>query len=134
MNQQTFQNKNIYRDFDLSFGRNPLTNDVSKKLDANSINQALRTLVSTDFLERPFRPTVGSRVKSLLFEPADPITIIELKNAVTELIINHEPRVEVQKLDVIDLPDHNAYSVVLIYNLVNVLETQEIKITLKRLR
>ena len=134
MNQQTFQNKNVYRDFDLSFGRNPLTNDVSKKIDSNSINQSLRTLISTDFLERPFRPSVGSKVKSLLFEPADPITIIELKNAVTELIINHEPRVEVQKLDVVDLSDQNAYSIVLIYNLVNILETQEIKITLKRLR
>ena len=134
MASQTFQNNNIYRDFDLSFGQNPLTNDVSKKTDVNSINQALRTLLNTCYYERPFRPDVGSRLRNLLFEPADPVTVLDIKSGIEEVIINHEPRVNVRSIKVTDRSELNAYAITIEYSINMSKETQEFKVTLKRLR
>lgn len=134
MAQQTFQRSDIYRDFDLSMSRNPLTNDVSKKADINSINQSLKMLFNTYFYERPFRPQIGANVRALLFEPVDIITIMDIKSAIEETIINNEPRVNIRDVKIRDLPDKNAYSVFLEYTILNTQEAKEIEFTLKRLR
>lgn len=134
MVQQTFRNKNIYRDFDLSFSSNPLTKDISKKTDANAINQSLRNLINTNFYERPFRPNVGSNIRALLFEPADPITISNLRNMIQQTIVNYEPRVLLDYVYVTDNLDRNAYSVKIQYR-INISEDPiEYTVTLKRLR
>ena len=134
MASQTFENKNRYRDFDLSFSQNPLTNDIGKKTDDNAIVQSLRNLLNTSYYERPFRPRVGSNIRKILFEPADFITIGELKAGIKDTINNYEPRVNIIEIDILDLSDRNAYSVTILYRLVNLTETKELKLTLKRLR
>lgn len=134
MVNQTFQRNNIYRDFDLSFSRNPLTNDVSKKTDANAIQQSLKMLLNTYYYERPFRPDVGSNLRRILFEPADPITIQELRASIEELIINYETRVLVDSIKITDLSDQNAYAISLEYKINNLTEPRLLTVTLKRLR
>ena len=134
MKQLSFQRTNIHRDFDLAFGRNPFTNDVSKKTDINSINQSLKMLFNTSYYERPFRPEVGSNVRRLLFEPVDSITILDLRAAVEEVIINYEPRINVRSITIKDMEESNAYNVNLVYTINTTKEVQEITLTLKRLR
>ena len=134
MATQTFQRKDIHKDFDLSFSRNPLTNDVSKKTDVNAINQSLHNLFNTSYYERPFRPTIGANLRRLLFEPADNITMLDMRAAIEETIINNEPRVNVRDIKILDLADKNAYVISIEYNIVSSRETKELKITLKRLR
>lgn len=131
---QTYQTKGLYKDFDLGMSRNPLTDDVGKKTDANAVNQSLKTLVLTNFYERPFRPEVGCKVRSLLFELADPITVIEIRSAIQEVIDNYEPRVIVRQISVADNVDYNSYNIEIYYNIIDVLEPQTLKFTLKRLR
>lgn len=134
MVQQTFRNKNIYRDFDLGFARNPFTNDVAKKTDAQAIVQSVRNLLNTNYLERPFRPTVGSNIRGLLFELADPLTISNLRSAIQETITNYEPRVIINALNITDNSDNNAYDIELIFTLRNTTEQNRITLTLRRLR
>jgi len=134
MVQHTFENKNIYKDFDLSFSRNPLTNDIGKKTDANAINQSMKMLLSTSFYERPFRPQVGSNLRRILFEPADPITIQDLRASIESLILNYEPRVQILDIKINDNAENNAYDLTIEYSLVNLIQTQTFKTTLRRLR
>jgi len=134
MVQHTFENKNIYKDFDLSFSRNPLTNDIGKKTDANAINQSMKMLLSTSFYERPFRPQVGSNLRRILFEPADPITIQDLRASIESLILNYEPRVQILDIKINDNAENNAYDLTIEYSLVNLVQTQTFKTTLRRLR
>lgn len=134
MATNTFQRKNVYKDFDLSFSRNPLTNDISTKTDVNAINQSLRTLMYTNFGERGFRPDVGSNLTGQLFEPADIITALEIKNAIKEVIRNYETRVEVIDVQLFDDMERNAYVATLIYRMNMSSEPVELKVTLKRLR
>ena len=117
MVQHTFENKNIYKDFDLSFSRNPLTNDIGKKTDANAINQSMKMLLNTYYYERPFRPDVGSNLRRILFEPADVITIQDLRASIESLIINYEPRVSLIDIKIIDNAENNAYDISIEYHL-----------------
>jgi len=134
MVQHTFENKNIYKDFDLSFSRNPLTNDIGKKTDANAINQSMKMLLNTSYYERPFRPQVGSNLRRILFEPADPITIQDLRASIESLILNYEPRVQILDIKINDNAENNAYDLTIEYSLVNLVQTQTFKTTLRRLR
>ena len=134
MVQHTFENKNKYKDFDLSFSRNPLTNDIGKKTDANAINQSMKTLLNTYYYERPFRPDVGSNLRRILFEPADAITIQDLRASIETLIINYEPRVQVIDIKITDMAEMNAYDLTVEYNLRSMAQSQTFKTTLRRLR
>ena len=134
MVNQTFQRNNIYRDFDLSFSRNPLTNDVAKKTDDNAITQSIRNLLGTAYYERPFRPRVGTNLRKILFEPADFITMSDLKSGIEEVIINYEPRIQLIDVHVADLSEKNAYAVKIVYKFQNIDEAKSINVTLKRLR
>lgn len=134
MVQQTFENKNKYKDFDMSFSRSPLTGDVAKKTDINAITQSVKNLLNTAYYERPFRPRVGTNIRNVLFEPADYITMSDLKAGIEEVIINWEPRINLRDVLIEDRAELNAYAIKIIYNIINVDVAKEINITLKRLR
>ena len=134
MANQTFQRTEVYKDFDINFQMNPLTGDISTKKDANAINQSLKNLVNTNFYERPFQPEVGCNIRAILFQPADPITIVDLRQAINQTIKNYEPRVNVISILVEDKSDYNAYNVKLVYNTVVEREPREFDFILERLR
>ena len=134
MVNQTFEKKNRYKDFDLSFSKNPLTGDLAKKTDANAISQSMKNLLFTSFYERPFRPRVGSNIRKILFEPADYITMGDLRAGIEETIINYEPRVLLDNIDIVDMHEQNAYSVTIVYRMNKLDDAKSINITLKRLR
>ena len=131
---QTFKRKNIYKDFDLSFNMHPLTRDVGVKLDANAINQSLKNLISTNYYERPFQPEVGCNIRSLLFELATPITVDDLRQAITETVNNYEPRVELQNVYIEDRVDINSYHVEIHYTINTEEELVKFTTVLQRLR
>jgi phage baseplate assembly protein W len=131
---QTFQRKNLYKDLDISFEVNPLTGDLGTKSDAAAINQSIKNLLFTNYYERPFNPTIGSNIRQLLFELADPITINELRHSIRQTIVNHEPRVTIQDILLEDLSDRNAYAATIIYRINRFKEPFTLTFTLKRLR
>lgn len=130
----TFQRKDVFRDFDLSFNRNPLTNDIAVKTDINAINQSLRSLLNTNYYERPFQPRIGSNIKRILFEPADSITIADLKQAIRDTISNYEPRVNLFEVVIEDQSERNSYLVRVVYNINNREEPVSLAVILERLR
>jgi len=132
--QPSFQRKTVYKDFDLSLTKNALTGDIGVKTDTAAINQSVKTLILTNFYERPFQPTVGSNARALLFEPADPLTIADLKNVIEMTLINFEPRIEVLDVSVFDQSDSNAYQVSIRYMMKDVKEVADAQIVLERLR
>ena len=129
-----FQRKSIYKDFDLSFSRHPLTNDVGVKTDANAINQSIRNLLNTSFYERSFHPEIGSNIREILFEPADAITINDLKISIRNIIGNYEPRATLIDLIVTDNSEKNAYGVMVVYRINLEREPITLNVVLKRLR
>lgn len=100
-----------YSDLDLLFSPNPTTGDVNPVRDIEAIKRSVKNLVLTNFNERPFQPEIGSGLRNLLFEPADPITIHDIEQAIIRTITNFEPRVQVLDVQIIDNVDNNEYTV-----------------------
>lgn len=132
--QQTFQRKSKYKDFDLSFTKHPLTNDLAVKKGVAAVNQSVKNLIQTAFYERPFQPTLGSQARSLLFETADAITISNMRRVINEVINNHEPRVRVKNIVIRDMTDSNAYAIELRYEMKDIKTDENLGIVLERLR
>ena len=107
-----------FRDMDIKFGRNPSTNDLIIKTGDAAVKQAIKNLIRTDYYERRMRPGLGSSVKRLLFEPADTITEIRVKDAILETIKNHEKRARVQNISVKSTRDGSGYDVTIVFSLI----------------
>ena len=81
-----------YRDLDLFFAKRSRDKDVNVLSNVTAIKRSVRNLVLTNFYEKPFHPEIGSGVRELLFENANPLTSIAISQAITDVINNYEPR------------------------------------------
>ncbi len=124
----------IYSDIDLSFEAHPITGDVTKKYDVNAVKQALKTLILTQYYERPFQPKLGSPVYGMLFDTVDVITANSLKLKLELLINKYEPRVRSQQVDVVPLYDQNAFDVTIYFYVVGIPDPVTFSTILRRSR
>lgn len=106
-------------DFDLNFGKNPLTGDILKKTDNNAIKQSIKNLCEFRRFDVPFHPEIYSQVKDLLFENFTPLTKISLERIIRTLIENYEPRVTVNEVMVKEDIEKNAIQINLRYTIIN---------------
>lgn len=123
-----------YKDLDLDFIPHPATGDVVKKVGNDSIKRSIRNLILSNFYERPFRPFIGSNAQKLLFDNASSITQNLLKDAISEVINNYEPRVSLKDLVIEFDYDNNGYNVTLSYVILNRSEPVVTSIFLERIR
>lgn len=124
----------LYKDLDLTFSQHPVSADVAKKLDVNAVKQSLTILLKTQHYERHFKPELGSPIYRLLFEPMDPITTNVLKQNISELIQNFEPRVRLNSLEVNANYDHNQYDINIYFQIVGLPGPVVYSTFLKRMR
>ena len=124
----------LYKDLDLDFSRNPVTNDIVKIEDVDAVKRSVRNLVQTNFYERPFHPEIGCGVRDLLFEPVTPLTAINLQRKVEEVLLNFEPRINlVQILATPDI-DRNSYHLRIMFYVVGIPDPVTVETFLERLR
>jgi len=128
------RNSRRFRDIDLDFTRNAVTNDVNVVEDVIAVKRSVRNLVQTNFYERPFQPILGCGVRELLFEPFTPMTKVFLERKIEEVLTNYEPRVEVQNIAVDDDQDRNRLVVDIYFYVVGVPGPQVVQTFLQRVR
>tara|TARA_B100000586_G_scaffold197847_1_gene146288 strand:+ start:245 stop:670 length:426 start_codon:yes stop_codon:yes gene_type:complete len=124
----------IYKDLDLDFGRNVVTNDVNKLTDAEAVKRSVRNLINTNHYDRPFNPAMGSNVRDLLFEPYTELTAVSLTYKIREMIDFYEPRVEIIGLTINPQEDKNAFFMRLEFVIVGTQEPVVVETFLERLR
>jgi len=115
-------------------GVNPATDDVMLVKNEDAIEQSIKNLLQTNFYERLFQPTIGSNIKSLLFELATPQTSYNIKEAVFETIENHEPRCQLIDVIVENDIDRHSINVYIEYKAINVEGTRAFTTVLSRVR
>lgn len=125
--------KKGYRDLDLSLKRHPITGKITTLKDDAAVKNAVKNLVLTNFFERPFQPSLGANLRGLLFEPADGVTRLAIKDNI-EGVVKAEPRIKLLALSVIDLSDKNAYRVTMSYRIRESNKVEDVEIVLRRLR
>lgn len=128
------KNSRTFSDIDLNFGYHPITYDISKKYDDYAIKQSIKNLILTKNYERPFHSEIGSPITTLLFEPVSPVTAQLIKKVVEQTIINFEPRVILNSVDVRFSPDNYSVYCSITYRIVNTSTPQTVNLTLKRSR
>lgn len=126
--------KGTYSDLDISFDRNPMSNDVVIRRDEEAIKRSLRNLILFKRGDKPFHPEINSGVADLLFELADPIGVIELKTRISEMIRKYEPRVEEAMVEVIDNIERNEVKVTIHFTIRNIQRVYSMSMVLERLR
>lgn len=126
--------KKGHSDLDLSLKLHPIRKDLNVLKDDNAIKNAVKNLLISNAFERPFQPELGANLRGLLFEPADAITKIAIKQNILDVINNHEPRVKTLSIGINDLSDQNAYRITVRF-LIKEYDTQDsVEILLRRLR
>jgi len=133
----TIHDKKIqqFSDFTTSFAKNPLTGFLARVTNEDAIKQSIKNLVLTERTERFYRPWIGSKIMSLLFEPMDTPTQEMMKNAITETIKNNEPRVDLKLVEVIPHQDINAYVINVHFKIKNIPDSLEtMNLILRRTR
>jgi phage baseplate assembly protein W len=88
----------------------------------------------TQNYERPFHSEIGSQLRGLLFEPATPMLAMMLKRAISDTIINFEPRVKLIEVTVRLSPDNNSVNVTIEFSIINTVRPIQVNMTLKRTR
>jgi phage baseplate assembly protein W len=128
------RNSRRFRDIDLDFTRNAVTNDVNVVEDVIAIKRAVRNLVQTNFYDRPFHPELGCGVRELLFENFTPMTRIFLQRKIEEVLLNYEPRIDLQNVAVDDDQDNNRLVVDIYFYVIGVPGPQSVQTFLQRVR
>lgn len=123
----------VYSDIDLSFAKKS-NGDIFKKTEAAAVKQAVKTLIQTNFGERPFNYYFGSNIRALLFEPVTPDTVAEIDINIRLAIQNFEPRAELLDVRVLDEIDKNSVNVSVRFRVISTNEVVEIKTAFSRLR
>ena len=124
----------LFKDLDLNFTRNPVTNDVTKIEDVDAVKRSVKNLVQTNFYERPFHPELGCGIRELLFENFTPLTGIFIKRKVEEVITNYEPRARLSQVTVNEQPDRNGIEVTVYFYVMNIPEPVSVTTLLQRIR
>ena len=134
MANETLKISRLYKDLDLSFTRNTVTGDVSKKIDVNAVKQSLNILMQTNFYERPFAPEKGANLRGYLFEPMSNLVANVLQSTVRNMIASYEPRVRIETIFVRPNFDMDSYEIELRFFVVGISSPQTLVAQLKRLR
>ena len=104
-----------FKDVSMSFGRNPINDDVITIKDRNAIARSLRNIVFTRPGEKFFNPNFGSRISESLFDNVNGSTALAVRDEIKRSIENYEPRVDLIRVKV--TPDYagNALNVTIVY-------------------
>jgi phage baseplate assembly protein W len=130
----SYKKEERYSDVTIGFDKSPLSGNLARVTDAQSIMQTLKTLLLTNQGERLYNIDLGSKIRASLFDPLDDITASTIRTSITQAINNYEPRVNILQLNVIPSEELNAFKVNLFFNIINIPEVQQLNITLKRVR
>jgi len=124
----------IYKDLDLDFGRNIVTNDVNRLTDVEAVKRSVRNLIQTNHFERPFHPEIGGNVRALLFEPMSPLTALNLQRKVEEVLNNFEPRIKLVQIIARPDIDGNRYQLSISFYVIGIPTAVTVETFLERLR
>jgi phage baseplate assembly protein W len=111
--------KDIFSDLDLAFIPHPATSQVVRKRDRDAVKQSVKSLILTNYYERPFKSDIGCSIRQHLFELFTPATKQNMERAIREVIKNYEPRAEIIDVFVEDYPERNALTASLAFMVKN---------------
>lgn len=128
------RNTRTFADLNLLFTVNPITRDITKRIDEEAIKASVRSLIQTKNFERPFHPEIGCQINNLLFENVTPVIFQIMKRTVFDVLQKFEPRIVVLDVLTQERPDNNELDVTIIFKIINSERPITLKTTIQRVR
>lgn len=104
----------VYKDFSIMFRPHPLTGDITRVFDYDSITQSLKIILLTSSYERPFSSQeIAGNLRKAIFSLAGEPDLI--RDQIVLAILAHDRRVIVQDVTVNEFPADNAIEISITY-------------------
>lgn len=124
----------IFSDFDIAFIPHPITKRLSRKTNREAVKQSVKSLVLTNFYERPYKPDIGCNISNYLFELFTPDIKQLIENSIKTTITNNEPRAEVIAVLAEDRTDINSLVISVAFRVQNDPDPVFLDVLLERVR
>ena len=96
-----------FKDISFSFDPHPVSKDLPIIINERAIVRSVRNLVETIPTERFFNPTLGTDIRSSLFELVNYATATVIRDQIKDTVEFYEDRVENLNVKVDPQPDNN---------------------------
>ena len=107
-----------FKDFNLSFKRHPVTNDVVTIRDEDAIKRSVKNIIFTILGEKPFDPFFGSVINESLFELSTGLNEMRISDEIKSSLLTYEPRIDNIIVNVSVYPDSNELNCTVQYDIV----------------
>lgn len=124
----------LYSDIPLSFAIHPNTKDIRPITDIAAVRQAVKVLVLSNYVDRPFHPELGGNVTAYLFESTNKFTAIALRDEITRLLRKNEPRISNTKVQIEVNDAQNRILVTILFTINSSNTNTEVSFFLNRIR
>ena len=128
------QQPEYFSDFFTDLDIHPIKKDLVRHTNDEAVKTSIRNLLSTNRGDRLFNPTLGSDVRSMLFENFSPSTERIIEQHIQNTIDNYEPRAEVQSIRVLSDEDGGYMIATIIFGIINKQEPITLELILNRIR
>ena len=123
-----------FSDFMTNFETGEVKRDVIRVTNEDAVKTSIRNLLLTNRGDRLFNPSLGSDLRSLMFENASPAHEQLIKDYITKTIENYEPRVSLISVIInTEIDEHVVYATIS-FRLINKQEPVVFDVILNRIR
>ena len=124
-----------FKDISFSFDPHPISKDLPIIINERAIVRSVRNLVETIPTERFFNPTLGTDIRSSLFELVNYGTATVIRDQIKDTVEFYEDRIENLNIKVDPQPDNNSFNVTVFFDIVGLdLPTQAFSFILEATR
>lgn len=131
---QTRKTPDLFSDFLNDLTPHPITKDIVRLKNDQSIKQSIKNIVLTNLGERLFQPTIGSNINNALFEPNDIILSENIKMTVRSAVAFHEPRAQLLNVEVLSFPEESRIAINIYFSIINSTTVESVNLILRRVR
>jgi len=128
------QTPEYFSDFLVDFNIERVGKDLVRNINEEAIKSSIFNLLMTNRGDRLFDSTIGSDIRSLLFENFSLSTEEVLIDLIKTTISNYEPRAKVDDVFVTSQDDSNALVATVVFHIINKQEPITLEIVLNRIR
>lgn len=108
--------------------------DLSVITNEQAILESVINILITEPGERVMNPMFGCKLRAFLFEPIDDVTAVYIRKEIEYAIETFEPRIEELQVNVIPDEDNNTYIINIFFTMKVIKSTQNITISLNKIR
>ena len=123
-----------YSDFFTNLSVHPTKNDLYREINEEAVKSSIRNLLLTNRGERIYNSSLGSDIRTILFENFSTATESVLSDLVRNTISNFEPRANVLQVYVNSEIDEHSIFITIVFNIINREEPITLELILNRIR